>query len=338
MKAALLVALLACAAAITTNNNTDPLSEIETEFRGFITKYGRVYETDAEYARRFEIFQENAAKNAWKNSLKTGATYGVNQFADLSEQEFRNLYLSHIPTADWKPKNVATVRKGAIPTAFDWRTKGAVTHVKNQGQCGSCWAFSTTGNVEGQYFLEKQGRELVSLSEQQLVDCDTVDQGCNGGLPSNAYVYIEKAGGLETETVYPYTAEDGTCQFSQKSTVVKVGNWTALPTDEGELATWLVDNGPISIGINAEWMQTYVGGVSDPLFCDPSSLDHGVLIVGYGVNTDIIGLKTPYWIIKNSWGASWGESGYYLIVRGKGKCGLNTMATSALLVSSAKEL
>jgi len=322
----LFVALVLCAAAVRAP------TKLEADFEDFIVKYGRVYATQAEHQKRFEIFKENAAKNEWKNSLKTGATYGVNKFADLSEEEFRTKYLTVMPLGDWQPANHAKVAPRAIPTSFDWRTLGAVTEVKNQGQCGSCWAFSTTGNLEGQYFIKN--KKLLSFSEQQLVDCDTVDQGCNGGLPSNAYQYIMRAGGIETETQYPYTAQDDTCAFQKSSTVAKVGNWTALSTNEGDMATWLVANGPISIGINAEWMQTYTGGISDPLFCDPNALDHGVLIVGYGVYDGWLG-KEPFWIIKNSWGADWGENGYYRIIRGKGKCGLNQMPTSGLSVTPA---
>lgn len=176
--------------------------------------------------------------------------------------------------------------------------------------------------MEGQWFLA--GHPLTEFSEQQLVDCDTVDQGCNGGLPSNAYEYIIKAGGIETEDNYPYTAADGTCAFSASKVAAKISNWTAVSTDEDQIAAFLVAHGPLSIGINAEWMQLYSHGISDPLFCNPKSLDHGVLLTGYGVESG-----KNFWTIKNSWGPDWGEKGYYRIIRGKGKCGMNTMVTSA---------
>jgi len=153
------------------------------------------------------------------------------------------------------------------------------------------------------------GNPLTSLSEQQLVDCDKVDAGCNGGLPSNAYEYIMQAGGIESESSYPYTAMDGSCKVDQSKFVAKVSNWTAVSKDEDQIAAFLVEHGPLSIGINAEWMQFYMGGVSDPLFCSPSRLDHGVLITGYGTHNG-----KPYWSIKNSWGDGWGEKGYYLYV------------------------
>jgi len=306
-------------------------AELESQFSEFIVQYGREYATEEERDNRFAIFKTTVARNAWINSLNTTATYGINKFADISEEEFRERYLTVFPSHLAGGRLAAHLSVEAIPDSWDWRSKGAVTHVKNQQQCGSCWAFSTTGNVEGRLFLaQKSNPKLVSFSEQQLVDCDKVDQGCNGGLPSNAYQYIMQAGGIETEAAYPYTsAPNSACAFNPSLVAGKIHNWEAVSQNETQIAAYLVAHGPISIGINAEWMQTYTSGVSDPLFCNPSELDHGVLIVGYGVQDGFFG-KTPYWIIKNSWGADWGENGYYLIIRGKGKCGLNTMATSAL--------
>jgi cathepsin F len=255
------------------------------------------------------------------------ATYGITKFSDLTAQEFKAMYRNMDASLARVPFKKAEIPKDAAPESFDWRPKGAVTGVKDQKQCGSCWAFSTTGNVEGQWFLKKGA--LISLSEQQFVDCDhNGDEGCNGGLPSNAYEYAIKAGGIEKESDYPYTARDGTCKFDKSKVVVTLSSFVTISSDEAEMATWNAANGPISIGINAGPMQYYTGGISHPKrrTCNPADLDHGVLIVGYGSENN-----TPYWIIKNSWGKSWGEDGYYRIYRGDGSCGLNTMCTSAVI-------
>jgi cathepsin F len=296
------------------------------DFDRWVQKHGKTYANDVEYQHRREIFHQNRLLVHKMNSLKDGARYELNLFADMTPDEHKGMYRGWAVPEAMKsaPQGSFKVSADPTPTSWDWRTKGAVTEVKNQGQCGSCWSFSTTGNVEGQWFLA--GHTLTPLSEQQFVDCDKVDQGCNGGLPSNAFEYAIKAGGIESEASYPYTAMDGSCQFSASKVVAKISNWTAVSTDEDTIASVLVSTGPLSIGINAEWMQFYAGGVSDPLFCNPKALDHGVLIVGFGTQD-----SKPYWIIKNSWGPTWGEKGYYLIIRGKGKCGLNTMVTTSIV-------
>jgi len=219
----------------------------------------------------------------------------------------------------------------------DWRDKGAVTAVKNQGQCGSCWSFSTTGAIEGANFLATG--ELTSLSEQQLVDCDhecdpaspeACDAGCNGGLPANAMDWVVKNGGLDTEAAYPYTAVGGACKAKGKP-VSTISNFSFVSTDETQIAAALVEYGPLSIGIDAAWMQTYLGGVACPFICNKQNLDHGVLIVGYGSKEFSPARlhRLPYWIIKNSWGAGWGDEGYYKICKDRGSCGLNTMVVAA---------
>jgi len=200
-----------------------------------------------------------------------------------------------------------------------------VNPVKNQQQCGSCWAFATVANIEGAGFVEN--KKLLSLSEQELVDCDKVDQGCQGGLPSNAYKDMIKNNlGLELEADYPYTQKGSTCKASQPKEKAFIKDWVQISTDEDQIAAALMKYGPLAIGINAGPMQWYRGGVANPwsFLCNPKSLDHGVAIVGFGVDS---GKK--YWTIRNSWGATWGEKGYYRIIRGVGKCGLNTMVTSA---------
>jgi len=210
--------------------------------------------------------------------------------------------------------------------SVDWRQKGAVTPVKNQGACGSCWAFSTTGDVEGTHFLATGN--LVSLSEQDLVDCDhNGDQGCNGGLPTQAMQSIIDAGGIESEDAYPYEGRDGTCTFDKSKVAVKISNYTCVAPDEAQMKAFIEKNGPVSIGINANTLQFYMGGIADPfdILCSPKHLDHGVLIVGYGVEN-----SKPFWIVKNSWGQGWGEKGYFRIIMGKNKCGLANMVSHSI--------
>ena len=297
------------------------------KFKQFKKDFNKIYETVEEEAKRLAIFTANLEIAAEYQAADEGAIYGVTQHSDLTQEEFRQKFLGLAQ----KPEDLdLPVAEDIAPTAessIDWVAKGAVTPVKNQGQCGSCWAFSTTGNLEGVTFL-KTGK-LVSLSEQQLVDCDKKfgDQGCQGGLPSNAYKYILANKGIDTEESYPYKGVGGTCEAKQGKVGVSITNWTAISQDETQIAAQLVKRGPLSIGINAGPMQFYGGGVACPwkVLCNPKQLDHGVLIVGYGTDPK----KGDYWKIKNSWGSGWGEKGYYRICRGKGACGLNTMVTSA---------
>ncbi|XP_054847865.1 cathepsin F [Eublepharis macularius] len=297
-------------------------------FKDFLTTYKKSYKNQRETERRFHIFAENLKKAQVIQELDQGtAEYGVTKFSDLTEEEFRTTYLNpllvKLPRRPMKP---ATIPSDSAPDRWDWRDHGAVTDVKNQGDCGSCWAFSVTGNIEGQWFLRKGA--LVSLSEQELVDCDSLDEACGGGLPSNAYEAIERLGGLETEGDYSYEGFKQKCGFSKDKAVVYINSSVELSQDESDIAAWLAKNGPISIALNAFAMQFYRKGVSHPfiLFCNPWMIDHAVLLVGYGSRG-----RMPYWAIKNSWGKDWGEQGYYYLYRGSRACGMNTMCTSAVV-------
>lgn len=309
-------------------------SEEEKLFKEFMQATEKAYNSEEERIIRFKIFVENLVHIKQAQMADPGATYShLSPFADWTMEEFgaRNNLQAHLFDRE-NMAQASLLDVSDLPTSFDWREKGAVNPVKNQGGCGSCWAFSTVANVEGVNF--KKTQQLLSLSEQELVDCDkkTGDQGCQGGLPSNAFKdMIENKIGLELESTYPYKGLDGQCKAAQAQEKVFISNWTTISTDEDQIAAALIQYGPLSIGINAGPMQFYFGGIAKPwkIFCNPKSLDHGVAIVGFGEQSG-----TKYWIIRNSWGPQWGEKGYYRIIRGKGACGLNTMVTTSFIGAS----
>uniref|UniRef100_A0A8C1SCE6 Cathepsin F n=1 Tax=Cyprinus carpio TaxID=7962 RepID=A0A8C1SCE6_CYPCA len=297
--------------------------ELLTEFKNFMITYNRTYSSQEEAEKRLRIFQENMKTAQTLQSLEQGsAEYGVTKFSDLTVQ----LIPSSVQWSLKKEMKPATPASKAAPDSWDWRDHGAVGPVKNQGMCGSCWAFSVTGNIEGQWF--KKTGQLLSLSEQELVDCDKLDQACGGGLPSNAYEAIEKLGGLETETDYNYTGHKQSCDFSSGKVAAYINSSVELPDSENEIAAWLAENGPVSAALNAFAMQFYRKGVSHPLkiFCNPWMIDHAVLLVGFGQRNGV-----PFWAIKNSWGEDYGEQGYYYLYRGSRLCGINKMCSSAVV-------
>ncbi|CAG0881436.1 unnamed protein product [Darwinula stevensoni] len=302
----------------------------QIEFKKFLRRYGKKYGKNQEKETRFRIFKENLKKIELLRKFEQGtAQYGPTQFADLTDEEFKR-FLGLRTDMRGEALPDAEIPKVDLPDSFDWRDHGAVTPVKNQGMCGSCWAFSVTGNIEGQYAVHNGS--LISLSEQELVDCDNLDDGCQGGLPSNAYRAIMNLGGLETESEYPYEGHGDKCHFNKSEAAVNIRGAVNISQDETQMAQWLVKNGPISIGINANAMQFYFGGISHPwkFLCSSGGIDHGVLIVGFGVHHySLFNRSIPFWIVKNSWGTGWGEQGYYRVYRGDGTCGINQMASSA---------
>ena len=223
----------------------------------------------------------------------------------------------------------------AAPDAWNWQDKGVVANVKDQGSCGSCWAFSTMANLEGQYAL---GKGVVkTFSEQQLVDCDTLDSGCNGGLMEYSFTWLKDNGGFNLDTDYPYKGTKQACKSdSSKYVDMKVtgykklgneySNWDCV--DEEGIKEFLYETGPLAVALNANPLQTYSSGILDKTAaqCPTSRLNHAVTMVGYGTDTSS---GKDYWLVKNSWGKSWGESGYFRIRRGNGTCGINCYITSA---------
>lgn len=276
----------------------------------------------------FQVFSSNLRVIEAMQANDPSATYShMTPFANISPESFktRNGYRA---TTGATPAPLLDVSN--VASSYDWRDHGAVNAIKDQGQCGSCWAFSTVANVEGVGSVETG--KLLNLSEQQLMDCDSADGSCNGGLPSNAFQFmIDHGMGLESESAYPYKAKDATCSKVASQEKAFITAWHQINTDETQIAAAVQQYGPLSIGINANTFQFYTGGVSDPLFCNPAALDHGVAIVGFGTDNG-----KDYWTIRNSWGTSWGEAGYIRMVRGKGACGLNTDATTATGVSTMR--
>lgn len=244
----------------------------------------------------------------------------INKFADLSPAEWKALYTGGYQGFAGRERNEAPRTGIQTAAAIDWRTAGAVTPVKDQGQCGSCWAFSTTGSFEGAHQIATN--KLVSFSEQQLVDCASSqgNMGCNGGLMDYAFEYIIKNGGLCSEAAYPYTARDGSCASSRCTSAGTITGYVDVASMNEAALLSATNIGPVSVAIEADQMafQFYSGGVLSA-GCG-TNLDHGVLVTGYGTDS-ASGLD--YWNVKNSWGGSWGEAGYIRIVRGKNMCGIN---------------
>jgi len=295
-------------------------ASLQEEFVAYVKEYSKVYTTD-EFFIRFQNFKDNKQAIDEHNTKGLSWEMGVNQFTDLTQKEFSDLYLGYIPrTNDFaRSRNLHVAPQGQVlADTLDWRTKGAVTPVKDQAQCGSCWAFSTTGSVEGANQI-KTG-QLQSLSEQQLVDCagSAGNQGCNGGLMDDAFEYIIKNTGIGSEASYPYTARDGKCK--QVTSVATVSKYTDVKkNDETDLMS-AVNMEPVSVAVDAQSWSSYKKGVMTGA-CG-KSLDHGVLAIGYGTDSG-----TDYWLVKNSWGTSWGEAGFIRLIRNKNECGI-AMAAS----------
>jgi len=297
---------------------------VESNWEDFKTTFNKVYNSSVQEAHRRGIFEMNMQLIGEANSKDQGYTLGVNQFSDLTVEEWSTQYFGIRRPA--KPYGGATYlgqhkwNGETLASSVDWTKSGAVTPVKNQGQCGSCWSFSTTGSLEGANFLASNN--LVSFSEQQFVDCDHVDNGCHGGLMDNAFQYAEKEA-ICTEASYPYQGVGGTCAASSCTVGLKQGSVTGykdVGSTEQDLMSAVAQQ-PVSIAIEADRsiFQQYSSGVLSGL-CG-SSLDHGVLVVGYGTHPT----QGDYWKVKNSWGESWGDGGYILLKRGKGgtgECGI----------------
>ena len=329
------------AIAATTASATSFMDVVSEEWNLWKAEFERVYESATEEKFRMKIYMENKAYIARHNHRAHRGMHSyflkMNHFGDHLHHEFKQkmggCYRGDLKNLTHVQDQIGGMAATFIspehfeaPNEVDWRSKGAVTPVKNQGQCGSCWAFSTTGSLEGQHF-RKTGK-LVSLSEQNLVDCSTKygNHGCHGGLMDLAFKYIRDNHGLDTEQSYPYEGQEDRCQFKRSSVGADDKGYVDVPTgDEDALVKALASVGPVSVAIDASHrsFQFYSHGIYDEPECSPQALDHGVLAVGYGPG---------YFLVKNSWSTKWGEDGYIKMTRnGQNQCGIASSASYPLV-------
>ncbi|XP_036449120.1 cathepsin L1-like [Colossoma macropomum] len=312
------------------------LEDLEEEFNTWKLNFGKSYGS---------VEEESQRKMIWLNNLKLVLEHnmladqglksyrlGMNHFADMDNQEYQQMFRGCLgPFNRTKTRSPTTILRQAgsafLPSTVDWKAAGYVTEVDHQMCCGSCWAFSAVGALEGQMF--RKTRKLVRLSKQQLVDCSWLfgNRGCAGGWMDQAFEYVMHSGGLQSESSYPYEAKDGMCRFNPLNASATCSDYYELPSgDEKSLQEAVAVIGPISaaIDISRHTFQLYKSGVYDDPYCSSTKLTHAILVVGYG--TDSRG--EDYWVVKNSWGVQWGEKGYVRMSRNKrNQCGIATKAS-----------
>lgn len=295
---------VACVGAATIN------TDMTDAFGVFMKEYGRTYSSVEEYAEKLSIFADNMERVAKMNAahvlINGEAVFGVTKFSDISPEEFKANYLGYIPSN----KTVQRVTlDGPVANDIDWTQKGATTAVKDQGRCGSCWAFSAVAAIES--YAHLAGKGLIKLSTQQVNSCDKRDGGCNGGNTESAYTYVKGAGGIEKDSDYPYTSgggSTGTCKFNKGRVAISITGYTSISRGESSLKTAL-NAGPASVCLAASKWQSYRGGILSS--CD-NQVDHCVQATGYAGSSS--------WTLRNSWGTGWGEGGHIRLAQGKDLC------------------
>lgn len=312
---------------------------VRTAFQEWKLKHGKTYRTPNEEVYRLSVFAANFAKIA--SHSDSSYKLGLNLFADLTEQEFVAKYTglnSMSANKDNIKRTLQADNLGQLPTNVDWRTQGAVNAVQNQGQCGSCWAFSAVASYEG--VAKIAGYPLYKFSEQQLVDCSTAEgnQGCNGGLMDQAFEYVKKEGGLQSEASYPYKAVEQKCKANTTALLPpKVNSWVDIQKDNCTALQTAIAKNPTSVAIAANAIQFYTQGVFSSKFCG-TGLNHGVTAIGYGFDTTA---NKQFWLVRNSWGASWGEQGYIRMDRAiqptTGICGICMQASYPIVPAPSSE-
>jgi len=305
--------------------------DLDSEWEKFKIKYGKDLLTGEEHDARKNIFANNLKfieKHNAEHALGLHTfTVGINKFADLTNEEFVKIYTGEIPKETSLEAKEDDPTNPPLPAEIDWRVYNKVTEVKDQGQCGSCWAFSTIGTIEGAY--ARTTRKLVSLSEQNLVDCVTENSGCNGGFPFKGLEHVINNGGVDTEESYPYEAVQGECRFDVNNVGATIDEaYRVNSGDEKDLQRALAFYGPVSVCIDATHysFQLYESGIYREPACDPNVMEHAVLAVGYASDEN----GQDYYIVKNSWGTDWGNHGYINMARNENNaCGIATMAQYA---------
>jgi C1A family cysteine protease len=299
-------------------------ANIHPQFLEFVGRYNKVYNNDAEFLKRMEIFKNNMALAAeW--SHQGTARFGATEYADMTPQEFaeQRLMTDLPPYERLGEEFVPNPNAPAAPRQFDWRDQGAVSPVKNQAQCGSCWAFSATENLESVNFLKT--KTLPIAAPQQIVDCDKDWYGCSGGWPYGAFTYLKNFGGQDSEASYPYKAVDGTCVANTANIVAKLTGYKDVGKDEGSVFA-AIATAPLSICVDASRWYLYQSGVISASQCG-QSIDHCVQLIGYDQDTAGGGA----WLVRNSWGTSWGENGLLRLQMGQDTCAMNDAVTTATL-------
>jgi len=321
MKAILALAVFVIAVSATLSEQ-----EYQNRFQQWMQVNRKSYNHD-QFQFRYRIFKQNTDFVEGHNVAGKSFKVAMNNFGDMTNKEYRRLYLGFNTTFSFDSNKVHRESNASAPASWDWRKYGAVTPIKDQAQCGSCWAFSTTGSVEG--CAKLAGKNLPSLSEQNIMDCSDSygNEGCNGGLMTQAMQYIIDNKGVDTEASYPYTAQDGTCAFNAANVGATLTSFVNVNTgDEADLIA-KATKGPVSVAIDASQasFQFYSSGVYNEPACSSDQLDHGVLAIGWGTDATS---GSDYYIVKNSWGTSWGMQGFIWMSRNKdNQCGIATMAT-----------
>ncbi|XP_033213756.1 cathepsin L1-like [Belonocnema kinseyi] len=306
------------------------------ELSKFFDDYWDVYKSS--FNKSYDPTHERLRRAAWEENLLTVYDHNLlaakghhdyllrdNHIADLSTQMYLRDMVKLLPSRregseDDQMLSAAPRQSSKIPKYLDWRECGFMTPPRNQRDCGSCYAYSIAGTIEGQLF--KHNGKLITLSEQQLVDCSstTGNLGCTGGSLKNTLRYLDRSKGIMSGASYPYVAKEGTCKYKSSQSVAKVKSWAILPArDERALETAVATIGPIAVSINAspKTFQLYHTGIYDDPACVSSTVNHAMLLVGY---------SPKYWILKNWWGNTWGENGYMRLAKNKNRCGVANYA------------